>query len=255
MKNQVTSYNNPFHEMSDRFQQNIYQSFKGKIRIEVIKTDLENHLKSKLDILDIGAGSGMMALELARQGHNLTLLEPVADLLNTAQQQFNNMNLHAQFHLNTYENIPYLFQQQFDLICIHAVLEWLEQPFDLLNYLKPLLKPQGKLSLAFYNKDGLILHNLIRGNLKIIAKNFLTERSGGLTPINPLNYDDVIDVLKQHKLKVIDQSAIRSFHDYMPKTTRAKISENDLILHELKHRKNLSFVRIARYIHIIAEQY
>ena len=78
-----------FDQLATRFAEKIYGGAKGAIRLAVLQADLEESLpKRPLRVLDIGAGLGHMSLWLAQQGHDVTLAEPAAPMLEGARQRF-----------------------------------------------------------------------------------------------------------------------------------------------------------------------
>ncbi|QEY59703.1 methyltransferase domain-containing protein [Pseudomonas sp. C27(2019)] len=150
-----------FDDLSIRFAQKIYGSNKGAIRLAVLQADITEVVPQRpLRVLDIGAGLGHMALWLAQQGHQVTLVEPALAMLEAAQQRFRDAQCQATFIHADWQSFTEQHQQPYDLVLCHAVLEWLAQPSAILTALHRLTATDGWLSLAFYNKDGLILQNL-----------------------------------------------------------------------------------------------
>ena len=260
-----------FNHLSAHFHQKIYATHKGQIRLAVINADLEHYLaqRTSLNVLDIGAGGGQMALLLAQKGHQLTLLEPAVEMQDKAKQLFEAAQLPANFILGGFADLGQFQAQCFDVILCHAVLEWLDSPLSYFQMIQRLLKNNGLLSLAFYNKSGLILHNLIRGNLNaaqanastdsisILSDSELTRKKKlhkGLTPINPLDPQAVASALQAHHFDILQESGIRIFHDFMAKATRDRLPFDQILQHELNHRHHSDFKRIARYVHWVCQK-
>lgn len=239
-----------FDELALRFAQKIYGNNKGAIRLAVLQTDLLEVLPARpLRVLDIGAGLGNMALWLAHQGHQLTLVEPSAAMLQAAQSNFTEAGLDAQFIQCDWQQLVASQPQPFDLILCHAVLEWLADPAALLAALRPLVQPAGWLSLAFYNKDALVLHNLIKGNLRKLASQRFAGDQGGLTPQQPLDPRQLEQILVEHQWCIEQRSGIRVFHDYMQPQFRQKIANDELVATELAYRRHPSLGPLGRYLH------
>lgn len=77
-----------FDQLATRFAEKIYGGAKGAIRLAVLQADLVEALPQRpLRVLDIGAGLGHMSLWLAEQGHEVTLAEPAAPMLEGARQR------------------------------------------------------------------------------------------------------------------------------------------------------------------------
>ena len=242
-----------FDDLSIRFAKKIYGSNKGAIRLAVLQADLSEVLpKRQLRVLDIGAGLGHMALWLAEQGHQVTLVEPALSMLEAAQQRFADAGCQAQFIHADWQSFTQQTEQQYDLVLCHAVLEWLAEQSQILAALHRLTAPDGWLSLAFYNKDGLILQNLIKGNLRKLSQQRFTGDAGGLTPQQPLDPRELA-VQVEPLWRIQQRSGIRVFHDYMPPQFRQKIAAEELISTELSYRRHPALAGLGRYLHWLCQ--
>lgn len=243
-----------FDDLAVRFARKIYGNNKGAIRLAVLQADLQEVLPQRqLRVLDVGAGLGNMALWLARQGHQVTLAEPSGPMLEAARSSFAEAGVEAEFIQSDWQQLVASKPQPYDLILCHAVLEWLAEPAAMVAALKALLKPDGWLSLAFYNKDALVLHNLIKGNLRKLAKERFAGDKGGLTPQQPLDPQELEQMLAMHGWQVEQRSGIRVFHDYMQPKFRDKIADEELVETELLYRRHPTLGPLGRYLHWLCQ--
>lgn len=245
-----------FNDLSKKFTRNIYDSFKGKLRLAILERDFAalNLHDLPLNILDIGAGQGQFASQLAGYGHHLTLVEPATEMLELAKDRFANQRLSAKFYNNFLEDIPSLNLPQYDLITCHAMLEWLPNPYQFFNIIQPLLKKGGKLSLLFYNREGLIYHNLIRGNFHYVERGNFSGEKGGFTPISPIDPRDLAEYLKTQNYTILKKSGIRTYYDFMNREARNRISEEDHLRMELLYSERKDYLPHARYLHWTMEK-
>lgn len=245
-----------FNDLSKKFTRNIYDSFKGKLRLAILERDFAAlHLHdSPLQILDIGAGQGQFASQLAGNGHQLTLIEPATEMLRLAKNRFAEQSLSAEFHSHFLEDIPTLNLPQYDLITCHAMLEWLPNPYQFFEIIAPLLKEGGKLSLLFYNREGLIYHNLIRGNFHYVERGNFSGEKGGFTPISPIDPPELEAYLQTHHYKILKKSGIRTYYDFMNREARNRISEEDHLQMELNYSERSDYLSHARYLHWLIEK-
>ncbi|MDY7219234.1 methyltransferase domain-containing protein [Denitrificimonas sp. JX-1] len=242
-----------FDDLAIRFAKKIYGSNKGTIRLAVLQADLTEVLPQRpLQVLDIGAGLGHMSLWLAQQGHHVTLVEPALSMLETAQNSFANAQCQATFIQADWQTFTQQNQQQYDLVLCHAVLEWLAETKTILSALQQLTAADGWLSLAFYNKDGLILQNLIKGNLRKLNQQRFTGDAGGLTPQQPLDPRELADQVEP-LWYIRQRSGIRVFHDYMPPQFRQKIAPEELVNTELNYRRHPALSGLGRYLHWLCQ--
>ena len=87
-----------FDDLFDRFAANIYKSLKGKIRLAVIRQDLEDFVPEleageSLRILDAGGGLGVLTAELASRGHRLVYCDISLKMLQAAECQAQSLSL------------------------------------------------------------------------------------------------------------------------------------------------------------------
>lgn len=111
------------------------------------------------DVLEIGAGCGAITGALSRNAKSVTCVElsKRRSLINAHRHQ-NSRNI--EIFVGNFNEMK--FEHQFDYITLIGVLEYApsfstsSKPFqEFLNYVKSLLKPNGKLFIAIENKFGL----------------------------------------------------------------------------------------------------
>ena len=240
-----------FDELASRFAQKIYGGPKGAIRLAVLQADLAEALpETPLRVLDVGAGLGHMSLWLAERGHQVTLAEPAAPMLDGARARFAEAGRQATFIQAPWQDLPGQLAEPFDLVISHAVLEWLAEPETILAPLHQLTRPGGWLSLAFYNRDALVYRNLLKGHLRKLRSDSLAGEKQSLTPQKPLDPRTLRTQLEPF-WHVERESGVRVFHDYMPREFQAKAELADLLEMELAHRRHPAFAGLGRYLHWI----
>ena len=240
-----------FDELASRFAQKIYGGAKGAIRLAVLQADLAEVLpETPLRVLDVGAGLGHMSLWLAERGHQVTLAEPAAPMLDGARARFAEAGRQATFIQAPWQDLPGQLAEPFDLVICHAVLEWLAEPEAILAPLHQLTRPGGWLSLAFYNRDALVYRNLLKGHLRKLRSDSLAGEKQSLTPQKPLD-PRTLRAQLEPIWHVEKESGVRVFHDYMPREFQAKAELADLLEMELAHRRHPAFAGLGRYLHWI----
>jgi len=250
-----------FDNVAAKFQRNIYQGLKGKIRLKILDEDLQecvfSQYKQPLTILDAGAGSGQYAAHLAKLGHKLVLADISEKMLAIAKNNFQEYGLEPENH--QFINLPVqqleqTLQQKYRLVLFHAVLEWLAEPYKTLQTLLPMVADDGYLSLMFFNRNSLIMQHVIFGNLGILEKNRI--RGIGkktLTPINPLEPTEVYQWLENAGLEILIKSGVRVMHDYSPRESRKEFPEKYFNL-EQQYCRQEPFLSMGRYIHLVCRK-
>lgn len=100
-------------------------------------------IKKSKNILDVGAGAGILLSTFKRMGFNVWAMEwsPIA-IKNLQNKGFNT------FSVLEIEKLATEYENHFDFITIHHVLEHVPNPIELLSNLKKLLKPKGELIIV-----------------------------------------------------------------------------------------------------------
>ncbi len=249
-----------FDNLVRRFGKNIYHTAKGRIRLAVLWRDLLEYVpgieQGGLSVLDVGAGQGHLALQLAEKGHQLTLTDISEKMLDAARDIFQTQQPDADvnFYHTPLQALSGFTDKQYDLVLCHAVMEWLAEPEKLIAQLLDYIKPGGYLSLMFYSRTGLIYQNLVHGNFSHVFNNQLAGDGTTLTPTNPQDPGDVDKWLQQSGLDVLCKSGVRVFYDGIHRQRRKEISEEEIIELEMRFSRQQPYQSLARYIHVIAKR-
>lgn len=264
MAKESTGQDRNFDDLAKRFKKNIYGGLKGDIRLAVLERDCTEHLpvvpfgktQEQWTILDAGGGQGQFSLRLAQAGHQVVICDISAEMLNLAREQVEQLGLEDRVRLIhcAVQDLPQHLlghQQKFDLVICHAVMEWMHEPQSLLPCLLTYIKPQGYLSLTFYNVHSLIYKNLLRTNFKkIISKDYGGSR-GSLTPINPLEPQHVLGWVADLQLELLSHSGIRVFHDYIFNEEHREREPQTLLELELEFSQQEPYRSLGRYVHLL----
>jgi len=248
-----------FDDLSERFARNIYGSAKGEVRLAIVWQHLLQTLPKlsegkPLRILDAGCGLGQMGLRLAEMGHELVLSDLSEKMVDQTRTLFAEKLPDAKVQLihGSVQEMSEDALGQFDLVLFHAVLEWLAEPKQTLAHLLTLIKPEGDLSLMFYNRDALVFRNLIRGNWRKAESDDLQGEEGGLTPYHPLTLEEVQGWLDSWGFKRLSRAGVRVVFDYMDRKMREARDVDEVVRIEMKYAQQEPYLHLGRYLHLIA---
>jgi S-adenosylmethionine-dependent methyltransferase len=249
-----------FDDLARRFTDNIYGSPKGRIRLAILQEDLDTLLSrfpanTPLRILDAGSGLGYMALYLAQRGHEVVLCDHSAEMLQRAKQLFVEQAPAAKvtFIESPVQALQQHVRGQFDVVLFHAVLEWVSEPQPTLQDLLRFLRPGGFFSLLFYNRNSLVMRNLLRGNFRKLAADQFAGDPKSLTPTNPLLPEDVLGWLAASGLTVLSRTGVRIIYDYLSREIREQRSFEDILEMERRYCRQEPFIALGRYMHVLAQ--
>lgn len=245
-----------FDELFERFRKNIKTSEKGWLRETFIREDLTASVKGiesgSLKILDLGCGLGDMSLWLASQGHQVRACDLSAKMIEYGRAEAEQRGLRLEWKQESAQE-ALKTARGFDLICLHAVMEWLERPYDILAPLAASLRPGGYLSLTIYNHHRSVFNSLVKGNLqKIKQGDFGSSNPNSLSPPHPIKPEKVREGLEALGLRVELQAGLRCFYDYLSPKNKEEISEEDIVFLERRYRHEVPYRDFARYVHFIA---
>ncbi len=251
-----------FDQVFDKFSSRIKNQDKGHMREILIQEDLladvlPNLLPSR-QALDLGCGLGDMTVWLARQGFLGEGIDISAKMVEASQERVLAEQLAEQIKIrqaSLWDVIDGEKAPHYDLVCLHAVLEWLAEPYQVPGKLLSLIKPGGFLSLTLYNRHRSVFDSLIKGNFsRIVQEDNFSGRHNSLTPPNPIIPEQILAKLTEAGFEIIRFSGLRCFYDYFAKESEPEQSLEDLLILERRYRNQSPFREIARYIHIIARR-
>jgi S-adenosylmethionine-dependent methyltransferase len=249
-----------FDDLVDKFERHIYGTLKGEIRQAVLWQDLTKGLsrlpEAPLNILDAGAGLGQLSQRFAALGHHLTLCDISGEMLQRAKASAQRAGLaqQMQFVQAPLQTIQRHLERPVDLILCHAVVEWLADPQSALQHLVDCLAPGGILSLMFYNQHGLLLRNLLLGNIQLDMTVLAKRRPRSLQPANPLTLEQVTGWLTALQLTTIATSGVRVFSDYWHHSVQQAFDRQAVVALEQRYCRLPSLVTIGRYIHCLVQK-
>ncbi|MCG8672016.1 MAG: methyltransferase domain-containing protein [Pseudomonadales bacterium] len=257
-----------FDDLHERFSKNIYQSLKGQIRLAVLRHDLQEVLPAlwesdSLSVLDAGGGLGMFTTEFARLGHRVNYCDISKKMLDSAAELARAEQLATiQFH---HESVQSHIERdcQYNVILLHAVLEWLADPRQVLEQVLSAMQAGSHLSLLFYNQQSIVFRNLIRGNFFKASASDQQGDKGSLTPSNPLKPDDVKSWISSHNdqnddgqpaYEICCESGVRVFYDYSERERIALRTSDQVIETEIAFSRQEPYRALGRYYHLIIKK-
>lgn len=268
-----------FEGIADHFEKKVYGGLKGAIRLAVLRRDLGEQvqrlsaeLERPLRILDVGAGLAQLSIELAQQGHEVTINDISNNMLSKAKTialgetdsaaetsgtaetlAAPDWLMRTQWLVCPYQALEEQLTGQYDLILCHALLEWLAQPHEIMDFFDRWLAKDGVLSLCFYNPVSFDYRNLIMGNFNLLNNsNYQSDNKKTLTPNHPVPKEEVTAWLAAHNYQILAVSGLRVFHDYSPLKRGGHNHPEAVIEMELRYSSLDPYKWMGRYLHYLA---
>ncbi|BFT30274.1 tRNA uridine 5-oxyacetic acid(34) methyltransferase CmoM [Alteromonas sp. D210916BOD_24] len=240
-----------FDGIAEKFAHNIYGTTKGRLRHTLLCDVLSPYIATPLRAIEIGGGTGVMSAHLASLGHKVVLTDASQDVLKQARellQSFPNVEIRHQY-LQEVGDLD-----QFDIVLCHAVLEWLDNPFEAIQHFHQQMKEGAILSLSFFNQDANLFANAIYGNFDYIAKGLKVKKQVRLNPKQPLSAMKVVEFCKALGFTVRESAGIRCFHDYMRDVSHQASKYDELLALERQYHKQPPYMWLGKYFHLILEK-
>lgn len=254
-----------FDDISAHFEKKIYGGLKGEIRLAVLRHDIFGWVKSwqqthnrPLRVLDVGAGLAQISIELAKDGHDVTINDISANMLEIAKQNAGEAAQTITWHTCPYQQLDDKLTGKYDLILCHAVLEWLAEPKLIMDFFDRWLvddrAEKGVLSLCFYNPASFVYRNLVMGNFNLLHNKDFKADNGSLTPNHPVAKDEVLAWINDHHYQILHTSGLRVFHDYSPLKRGGHTNPQAVIEMEVAYSGQDPYKWLGRYLHFLVSK-
>lgn len=243
-----------FDSIAQKFQRNIYQTTKGRLRQEVLLRDLLElpELQQPQVILDVGAGQGQLAIALAKRGHSMVLADISAAMLQVAAQQASELGVSQRIQCQQ-SSLQQLSEQNksYPIVLCHAMLEWLAEPEVAIDQLKRLVTRGGVMSLMFYNLEAKRFGNLLYGNFDYVADGLAKRKTVSLSPQHPLIPSEVIRWCEAAGFQLLSKTGVRCFHDYLREPSMQRSHFQQLLALELQYNRQEPYASLGKYVHLL----
>ena len=211
-----------------------------------------------LRVLDVGAGLAQISIELAKDGHDVTINDISANMLEIAKQNAGETAQTIIWHTCPYQQLDDKLTGKYDLILCHAVLEWLAEPKLIMDFFDRWLvddrAEKGVLSLCFYNPASFVYRNLVMGNFNLLHNKDFKADNGSLTPNHPVAKDEVIAWINDHHYQILHTSGLRVFHDYSPLKRGGHTNPQAVIEMEVAYSGQDPYKWLGRYLHFLVSK-
>jgi S-adenosylmethionine-dependent methyltransferase len=117
-----------------------------------------------LDIVDVGGGTGGLAVPFAALGHNVTVVDPSPDALAAAQRRAAEAGARLTALQGEAASLDSLVgTKAADLVICHNVLEYVDSPADAMTAIAAVLRPAATVSVLAANAVAAVLHRALAG--------------------------------------------------------------------------------------------
>jgi len=237
----------------------------GRLRLDLAFANLQDFLPRatrSLHALDLGCGTGAIAVRLARLGLHVTLLDASLPMLDFAERSAREAGVTERIapkHGDAAEFAKLYPAKLFDVILCHNILEYVDDPCAVLRSAASALRdPSSVISILVRNRTGEVLKAAIQDGDFAATEHNLTAEWGHESlyggRVRLFTAESLQAMLLESSLVVTAERGVRVLSDYLPQ----KVSRSDEYERILKLEHNLGkraeFAAIARYTHCLAHR-
>jgi S-adenosylmethionine-dependent methyltransferase len=260
-------------QADNRFQQDVdkYAAYlatpEGRLRLDLAFANLQEFLpprqaNNSLSALDLGCGTGAVAVRLAKLGFHVTLLDASSAMLDVAERAAADARVSANIalqHGDAAEATSLLPSESFDLILCHNLLEYVDDPGIVLCGAARLMRGSSAiLSVLVRNQAGEIFKAAIQRGDLAAAKDGLTAEWGQESlyggKLRLFTLDNLRNMLKAASFQAIAERGVRIIVDYLPPQVSRSHEYERILELERKLGSRAEFAAAARYIHFLARR-
>lgn len=190
--------------------------------IDALVAGRQQDIGRPLRVLDLGGGTGGLAVALAERGHTVTVVDPNLDALaslrrRAAESSAGSRVTAVQGDAETLEGLGDL--QGVDLVCCHGTLEVVDDPETTIARIADVLRPGAHLSLVTAQRAAAVLARVLAGQFGQ-ARSVVTDPDGRYGPKDPLprrfHRAELEQLLHGCGFTVEQVQGVRMFSDLVP---------------------------------------
>lgn len=134
------------------------------VLLAVVAGRVADTARPALDIVDVGGGTGGLAVPFAALGHNVTVVDPSPDALAAAQRRAAEAGARlaaVQGEAASLDSV--VGTKAADLVICHNVLEYVDSPAEAMTAIAAVLRPAATVSVLASNAVAAVLHRALAG--------------------------------------------------------------------------------------------
>ena len=175
--------------------------------------------RQALDIVDVGGGTGGLAVPFAALGHNVTVVDPSPDALAAAQRRAAEAGARltaVQGEAASLDSVA--GTKAADLVICHNVLEYVDSPADAMTAIAAVLRPSATVSVLASNAVAAVLHRALAAGRFTEARQLLESEDAaeGSGPPRRFTLPALTALIEGAGLRAGEAHGLRIFSGLVP---------------------------------------
>ena len=235
----------------------------GRLRLDLAFDNLQDFLpRAALSrrALDVGCGTGAMAVRLARLGLHVTLLDASLAMLDFAKRAAQEAGVAERIvleHGDAAQLANLAHAGPFDVILCHNILEYVDDPCAVLrSAARALRAPSSIVSVLVRNQAGEVFKAAIKDGELAATERALTAEWGQESlyggKVRLFTAESVQAMLAAASLAVTAERGVRVMSDYLPARVSRDHEYEGIFKLERELGRRPEFAAVARYTHCLA---
>ncbi len=233
-----------FDRYAKKLDQNVYNSLKGKIRLELLKRDIfefcPDFARGSKKVLDVGGGAGRFAEICLGLGHKVVLCDNSPVMIAQAEKLQGAGRFSDDFTVIEHDFLQdhqLLQEGQYDFVAMHGSAEWMTEQVLAIEKAIRLTRQGGYLSLLMFNKDK---YDFKRGCNSHLLHDVQPKKKK-LIPPGAMSVQETTALLVDEGCEVLVQSGVRIFYNVFRQFEQDYLTEDEWLAQEI------AFSRISPY--------
>jgi SAM-dependent methyltransferase len=216
----------------------------------------------ELLVLDLGGGTGGLAVPVAELGHRVTVVDPSPDALAALDRRAAERGVDDRIRGvqgDAADLLDHVDAGTVDVVLCHGVLEVVDDPDEALDTIRAAMQPSGVLSVVVAGRYAAVLAKAMAGHLSEARAVLETPpTTAPVAPSRPRRYtpDEVVALLRAHDFTADRVHAVRVFADLVPSAVLDVEPAASRTLLELERSVAdvPAFAAVAAQLHVVASR-
>jgi S-adenosylmethionine-dependent methyltransferase len=231
------------------------------VRHELVDHGLSEHLPGlPARIIDVGGGAGQQSIRLAREGYEVTILDPSREMLAEARRRLDREDEGVRRRVRLVEGEGERAQEMlggetFDGVLCHGVLMYLEDARPMIRGISALAAPDGIVSVLTKNASALAARPALEGRYRDALSALETDRDLGR--LGTMTRGDTVEGLSEAfaeaGLAVERWYGVRVFADHLGDSMPGEDLPEILELEWVAGKRD-PYRSVARLIHVVGRK-